>query len=60
MATLPRRCPHCKTSIYHYGVCRCPDATIEWVDAERQAIAERLKHLDAIEREALGLVPERT
>ena len=57
MVSLPRTCPHCRRSIVHYGRCRCPDARLEAIDAERKAIERRQDELDALEREVLGLRP---
>lgn len=57
MAFIPRRCNHCGKDVWHYGACVCPDARLEMIDAERKAIATRLKELDAMERAVLGLKP---
>lgn len=66
MVQLPRTCDYCAAELMHYGSCNCPTATLDWVDTERKAIKERLKRLDAIEREALerklrelGVLPAR-
>jgi len=37
----------------HYSVCNCPVATLDWIDAERDTIKQRLVRLDEIEREAV-------
>lgn len=42
----------------HSKTCRCPDCRLKRIDTEREALNLRLKRLDALEREVLGLVPE--
>jgi hypothetical protein len=58
MVHLPRECPHCHRRLHHYAGCTCVDGRLEAIDTERRAIQDRLKRLDALEREILGLVPE--
>lgn len=53
MVHLPRTCPYCSAKLMHYGACNCPDATVDWVDAEREAIKTRLARLAVIEKEAV-------
>ncbi len=53
MVSLPRTCRHCGQLVHHYGACSCPDATLDWIDAERATIAKRLERLKEIEKEAL-------
>lgn len=55
MVGLPRTCKHCGERLMHYGACECPDATLDWIDAERGAITKRLDRLKEIEKEALTI-----
>jgi hypothetical protein len=43
---------------HHYASCDCVDGRLGKIDAERKQIASRLKELDAMERDLLGLVAE--
>lgn len=58
MAIIPRTCNHCSKLVYHYGFCSCPTAQLEAIDVEREALNERLRMLDARERDVLSLKPE--
>lgn len=40
MATIPRKCQHCGELVHHYGACTCPDATLDWIDAEVETKTE--------------------
>lgn len=51
MVSLPRTCPYCSATMMHYGACDCPDATLDWIDAERAAIRAKLARLDVIHKE---------
>lgn len=44
----------------HNVTCQCADCKLKRIDVEREALHARLKRLDAIEREVLGIVPETT
>ncbi len=54
MVGLPRTCKHCGEKLMHYGACSCPEATLDWIDAERETIRKRLERLKQIEKEALA------
>lgn len=51
--SLPRTCEHCGAKLMHYGSCNCPNATLDWVDAQRQDLKRKSAELDKIEKEAL-------
>jgi len=55
---LPRKCQSCGKMNHHYASCDCVDGRLGKIDAERKQIASRLKELDAMERDLLGLVAE--
>ena len=43
---------------HSYASCDCIDGRLGKIDVERKQIASRLKELDAMERDLLGLVAE--
>jgi hypothetical protein len=55
MVSLPRTCRHCYKKLLHYGSCNCTEARLEAIDTERKALKDRLRRLDDMENEALGL-----
>lgn len=52
------KCAHCGSEHNEYSVCQCVDARLAAIDFERQQIAERLKELDVMEYDILGIVSE--